>query len=536
MAKKGPTVRLQTINRKSGNNQHFINVPQKLLQQTELDKDAEFIWQVNASGGLSLRSKCSSLEETEKSCGIPLLDEFWKCWESCRPAFNSEKQWENAGMIAIGEVLNTERHTLSQALTSTGLGACDWNQFYRLFTKRRLNIDALEKALLLQLLQELSPDAPVVLLVDDTQLRKSGKKIPGTKWLRDKLGPKFNVNLIWGQRFLQVSLAIPSREGGCRSYPITFLHCPILKKIGKKATVQQQREYKDKLKQMTLPIVAAEKLKGIVAQLAGRNVEIVGDGGFTNSKFVRNLPDGCEYLGRARKDAKLFALPETCNTGRGRPTFYGERLPTPTEIYKDESIPLKTVAIMLSGKEHKYRVKEQIVRSPIFGDRDLRIIIVAPVYYIRGCVRGHRDPMFLVTTDLKTPIEKLLEHYIWRWEIELNFKDEKSVFGINEPQVWNADAVEKRSPFIALVYSMFMLACHRTFQENNPITYAKWRNPEKIRRASARDYRELFRKAVALIAPADAENKSGFDGASLLKTNLFLFIALQKERRLTMIS
>ena len=535
MAKKSSTVRLQTINRQTGVNQHYVTVPQKLLEQAGLDKDAEFIWKMNESGGLSLRST-SYIEETEKSCGIRLLDEFWKCWESIRPAFRTEDQWKNAGMIAIGDVLNTERHTLSQALACTGLGEEDWNQFYRLYTKRRLDIEAFENALLQQLLLELPPDAPVVLLVDDTQLRKSGKKIPGAKWQLDKLGPKFNVNLIWGQRFLQVSLALPSKGGGCRSYPITFLHCPVPAKPGKKATAQEQEQYKEKLKEMALPRIAAKKLEDLVALLPGRDVKIVGDGGFTNTNFVRNLPEDSDYLGRARKDAKLYAIPETCNTGRGRRTFYGERLPTPMEMYQDKSMPTKPVSIQLNGKKHEYQVKEQLVRSPIFGERDLRLIIVSPVYYVRGSVKGHRDPLFLLTTDLTTPVEKLLEYYIWRWEIELNFKDEKSIFGINEPQVWNEDAVELRSPFIALIYSMFMLACRRTFQESNPVPYAKWRNPDKIRRASARDYRELFRKAIALVTVNNGGNKSGFDEPSQVKTNLLLFLAQQNERNKTMVS
>jgi SRSO17 transposase len=536
MAKRGKRVRLQKINRQSGNNQYYVTVPQTLLEQTSLGEDAEFTWELNESNGLSLRSEVCS-DESEMSCGICLLDEFWRCWELIRPAFNTEEQWANAGLIAIGDILNTERHTLSQALAGTGLGEQDWNQFYRLFSKRRLDIEAFERALLQQLVQELPADAPVVLLIDDTQLRKSGKKIPGAKWLRDSLGPKFNVNLIWGQRFLQVSLAIPSSGGGCRSYPITFLHCPMPEKPGRQASAAQQEEYKVRLSDMALPRVAAEKVQELVAQLPGRRVEIVGDGGYTNSTFVRNLPEkNCVYLGRARKDAQLFAVPTTCNQGRGRPTYYGERLPTPAEQYEDKSIAFESITIMLNGKEHRYRVKERVVRSKIFGNRNLRLLVVAPVYYVRGRVKGHREPLYLLTTDMTSPLAVLLEHYIWRWEIELNFKDEKSIFGIHDPQVWNPDAVERRSPFIALVYSLFMLACHRTFQENNPIAYAKWRNPKKIRRASARDYRELFRAAVGLVMANDGANKSGFGDPSGVKANLLLFISQQRGRSGNMVS
>jgi hypothetical protein len=40
--------------------------------------------------------------------------------------------------------------------------------------------------------------------MDDTILKKTGKKISGTSWRRDPLGPPFQNNFIWGQRFLQI--------------------------------------------------------------------------------------------------------------------------------------------------------------------------------------------------------------------------------------------------------------------------------------------------------------------------------------------
>src|SRR5690606_18585334 len=44
--------------------------------------------------------------------------------------------------------------------------------------------------------------------MDDTLLRKTGKKVDGTKWIRDPLGPPFQTNLVWGQRSIQTSLSL----------------------------------------------------------------------------------------------------------------------------------------------------------------------------------------------------------------------------------------------------------------------------------------------------------------------------------------
>jgi hypothetical protein len=41
--------------------------------------------------------------------------------------------------------------------------------------------------------------APLVLAIDDTILRKSGKKVPFSQWCRDPQSPPFQVNLVRDQ-------------------------------------------------------------------------------------------------------------------------------------------------------------------------------------------------------------------------------------------------------------------------------------------------------------------------------------------------
>ncbi|MDP2949938.1 MAG: hypothetical protein Q8P22_10420 [Chloroflexota bacterium] len=46
---------------------------------------------------------------------------------------------------------------------------------------------------------------------------------------------------------------------------------------------------------------------------------------------MQTLPERTAFIGRIRKDAKLFALPEQ-STGRGRRRLYGSAFPTPEAI------------------------------------------------------------------------------------------------------------------------------------------------------------------------------------------------------------
>lgn len=63
------------------------------------------------------------------------------------------------------------------------------------------------------LTSRLAPGAPLVTALDDTRLRKSGRKTHGVKYTRDPLGPPFHVNFIKAQRFLQISMASPAENG-----------------------------------------------------------------------------------------------------------------------------------------------------------------------------------------------------------------------------------------------------------------------------------------------------------------------------------
>lgn len=518
------SVKLQTIRRGDGSAQHFMNIPSRLVAGLGL------------AGGEKLRMEatpdgCLRVSPAGAGAGMDgehaYVADVWRAWGILKPAFNTEAEWRSAGIAAMGDVLGTGRHTLAGALEAVGLTGVDWNRYYRIHSMGRVDIGKCERLLLDAFIKELPDDFPVLLIIDDTQLRKSGRRIPYAKWLADKLGPKFNVNLIWGLRFIQISIAIPSADGGCRCHPVAFFLCPPSGggRKGRGAEGGADAGHSGKARP-ALPQVALERLSRLVRHVVattGRKVVVDGDGGYTTKAFCRGVAGlQADYLGRCRKDARLFAVPSPEEARRGRIRYYGKALPAPQEICRDASVPYREVAMELNGENHVYRVKETRVRSAIFGNRDLRLVMVAPVYYRKGKVEGHREPLFLLTTDLEATVAELLKYYVWRWEIELNFKDEKSLFGIREPQNWKPAALKSRTPLLALTYSLFLFASTRHFGDANPIVnLPAWRKKKKPRRCTVAGYRELFRKAALHIAEKTG-NKSGFDGSATPVPNLFL--------------
>ena len=69
-----------------------------------------------------------------------------------------------------------------------------------------------------------------------------------------------------------------------------------------------------------------------------------GDGGYTNTRVVKNRPPRATFIGRIRKDAKLHALPpDPPAGGRGRQRLYGAPMPAPEQVRQDPEIPWRPI-------------------------------------------------------------------------------------------------------------------------------------------------------------------------------------------------
>ena len=134
------------------------------------------------------------------------------------------------------------RHTVTGLLTTSGRQFSDWSADYRLFSKERVDPSALLAAVRRGITSEIKADDPMVVGLDDTLVKKSGKKTPGVAWKRDPLGPAFHPNFIRAQRFLQASVALPASSGPspARMIPVSFAHAPTPPKPQRRAGEWEQ--------------------------------------------------------------------------------------------------------------------------------------------------------------------------------------------------------------------------------------------------------------------------------------------------------
>ena len=183
----------------------------------------------------------------------------------------------------LAALLNQNRGTLTNLICTSGSLQQDWIAFYRLYSKDRVNEDALFSQVRDRLIEALPKEQPLVVALDDTLIRKTGKKVFGSGWKRDPLGPPFQTNLVHGQRYLQFSAAWPLADGEARMVPIDFQHAPspVKPKKNSKNLEQEQVDYREALKQQNLNRVSLERIELLRREVPhGRHLIINGDGSF----------------------------------------------------------------------------------------------------------------------------------------------------------------------------------------------------------------------------------------------------------------
>ncbi len=381
----------------------------------------------------------------------------------------------------------------------------DWSATYRLFARERFDAGTVLDTVLREVIDLQPGAAPVVAAIDDTLVRKWGRKIAGVSWRRDPLGPPFATNFIRAQRMLQLSVALPYAPGAARMIPVDFVHAPSPSKPSRTASPQAWRTYRQQVATARLSLAAVRRLAELrqrmdtKAEAQQRPLVAVGDGGYTNGTVLTALPERTAFIGRVRADAKLYHVAPPMEFGRrGRRRIYGAPLPTPEQIRLDASIPWQTVRVWAAGRWHDFRIKTFApLRWRATGKTHaLRLVVVAPLAYRprQGAHVLYRRPAYLICTDPKMPLDQLLQAYVWRWDIEVNFRDEKTLLGVGQAQVRTPASVQAVPALIVAAYATLLVAAARAHGNRAALLPApKWRRAAPPPRDSTADLLHEYR-------------------------------------------
>ncbi len=410
-----------------------------------------------------------------------LLDRGWQ------GVFPQARSRQRAIEHAIALPCVFGRRTISRTISALGRSDRDWSGDYKMFSRCKWEPERLFDPVIDEYLDRY-PKMPVVSAIDDTKIRKTGKRIQSARWQRDPLSPPFHVNFLYGLRFLQASMLFPhDKEGDYppRGIPVRFQEAPPLKKPGKRASQQDHEQYRElkktnNLSTQTLDVIRS--LRASVDQRGGskRLLLIVGDGSFSNKTMFSAELDRTHLVTRCRKDARLcFPAPV------GSRRKYDEQIFTPEQVRKNDKA-WRWARVYLGGKQRRVRYKE--VKGVLWkrgaGQRRLRLIVIAPVPYklSKHSRVNYRHPAYFLSTDLHTSTKLLIRACFDRWQIEVNHRDEKDILGVGQAQVRNEQSVPRHPALAVASYSLSLLAALQSFgpgRTKDYLPHPKWRKDSK---------------------------------------------------------
>src|SRR5205085_11357699 len=159
------------------------------------------------------------------------------------------------------------------------------------------------------------------------------------------------------------------------------------------------------------------------------------------------------------------------------------KCPRPGELLKDDSVPWQKVDAYAAGQRYTFQLK---TLAPVYMAMDkaqkaVRLVVVRPVrYHLTKTKTNPRQPAFLVCTDPSLPLEQVLQYYLWRWDIEVNFRDEKTILGVGQAQVRTEVSNQKAPSLAVAAYALLLLAAVQVYgAEGKPATIT---NPHWYRR------------------------------------------------------
>ena len=410
---------------------------------------------------------------------MSLLAAFLAIVQDWRGVFPQQRTFQRGVRQALGSLVCLGCRCLTRIIWTNGGQNRSWSAEYFLHSRCQWEPQQLFQPILKRALAY-CPQRLVGVALDDTRLRKTGRAIPQAFYQRDPLSPPFHLNLMLGLRFLQASLLVPLHRNapvGTRALPIRFQEVSRIKRPGKKATEEMQKQYKEAVKQKNLSrsfVDMGKQLRQELDDAGGRDKVLVltGDGSFCNRTCFGDIPERSILLVRARKDAKLcFRAAEDSRR------FYAVRSSPPNRFARTRAEPIKPPKSFMAGVWRKVRYKEIArctcnvapgsFRCVLLSSRRPRIARAKA----KNCTTGIGESF--LTTDLRSSLKQLLQIYFDRWQIEVNHREEKDTLGVGQAQLRNITSVPKQPVLAVAAYSALLLASLQAFGAERGEAYAQ---------------------------------------------------------------
>ncbi|TDT98208.1 DDE superfamily endonuclease [Streptomyces sp. 846.5] len=375
----------------------------------------------------------------------------------CRSCFTAPT-FRTFCVLLTGMIAQTRRRTVCGMLLGAGLERV-WHhtRAHRLFSTARWSVDEVGLALARLIVERLLPtSAPLVVAVDDTLFKRSGRKVFGAAWQHDGAaqGPRpAGFGNCWVVAGIIVTLPFLTR-------PVCL---PILARLWRP--------------RRTGKIALAREMTELLAtHFPDRTLHTVGDAAYVG-EHLRGLNPQITWTSRLKTTSVLHELPPPRTGKKGRPRTRGPRLGTPANI--SQLLDWHRARVLRYGHTDTVFLADRIcLWYGSFHSQPVRVVLVWDEHCgpTTGPNRGYG--LALVTTDLTSTPQQIVKRYAARWSTETAFHDARQTLGVGEARNRTQTAVERTVPFGLLAYTVtiawYALAGHQPTDTDEDRDRARW--------------------------------------------------------------
>jgi DDE superfamily endonuclease len=329
-------------------------------------------------------------------------------------------------ILATGLVAQSGRKSVVGMLAGSGMQlVVSFHAACRFFSEGTWDVDRVGLAVAGLIVEKLlPPGAPVLVAVDDTLVKRGGKKVFAALWTHDGAAATKNT-LGRGNRWVVAGIVV---DLPFCAKPVCL---PVLFRLwlGKGSASPVQ--------------LAGGMIAVLASAFPDRAVHGVGDAAYHGL----DLLVGASYTTRLPRNAVLYAYAPARTGRRGRPRTKGERLGTPADLAA--SGVWQTRAVHRYGRLDTVEVCEMpVLWYGSFGPAPGRVVLV------RDRDSDHPYELALFTTDLVAQAAGIVRRYARRWAIEPANATGKQIMGVGHARNRTPRAVRRTVPFTFLVQSL----------------------------------------------------------------------------------
>lgn len=347
--------------------------------------------------------------------------------EPLRGAFRRRATFALFTMLATGMVAQSGRRSVVGMLAGARMaGVVSFHAACRFFSQAVWDVDRLGLLVArLVVARLLDPDAPVVVVVDDTLFKRWGRKVHHAFWTHDGAA-QGKQKIGRGNRWVIAGITV--RLPLCSS-PVCL---PVLFRLWAGKGTASPVE------------LAGELLTLLVAEFGDRQVHGVGDAAYHGPAL---LVAGATWTTRLPVNAALFALAPPRTGKRGRPRLKGAKLGKPADLAA--GVTWRQATVGRYGRTETVEVAEVgCIWYGSFGNTPGRCVLV------RDTNSAKPYELALFPVDTASCTTGIVERYATRWSIEAANATGKQHMGVGQARNRLPKAVERTVPFGMLTQTL----------------------------------------------------------------------------------